>query len=138
MVPVQYPPKSVVMEAGDDDINFFCIRSGECVMDVVTGGNRLFSRNMVPMEVRLSPGDTFGHMFAEPAPSAVRTRSSCVLWQLDRRVFTDIKAFQSERRRADFGQFLATSVPLLKGTDGAFLQEVAASLEQVPCQKGHI
>eukprot|EP01051_Picozoa_sp_SAG22_P000555 SAG22_NODE_16_length_32723_cov_26.404825_11_plen_81_part_00 len=80
MVPVQYPPKSVVMEAGENEINFFCIRSGECVEEVVQQrGNR--SLHMVPMEVRLAAGASFGHMFPKPAQSTVRTRSnSCVLW----------------------------------------------------------
>eukprot|EP01051_Picozoa_sp_SAG22_P000556 SAG22_NODE_16_length_32723_cov_26.404825_12_plen_316_part_00 len=40
-------------------------------------------------------------------------------------MFADIQAFHAERRRADFGQFLAASAPLLQGTDGAFLQGAA-------------
>ena len=90
------------------------------------------------MEVKLSPGDSFGHMFPEHAPSSIRCRSDCVLWELDRNVYMDVNKFYRERVQADALQFLKKSVPLVKGVDEEWLQEIAEELEKVHCQKGQI
>eukprot|EP01052_Picozoa_sp_SAG31_P000119 SAG31_NODE_4_length_45662_cov_15.654622_3_plen_701_part_00 len=139
MVPVQYKRKSTIMEAGEDEINFYTIQEGQCMMEVVQQrGNRLFSRNMTPLEVELSPGDSFGHMFSEPAPSSVRARTQCVLWCLNRRDYAQIAQFYSERLQADFQHFLHSNVPLLEGADESSLQDIATELEKINCQASHI
>ena len=86
------------------------------------------------------PGESFGELallYNAPRAAAIKAKTDCVLFGLDRDCFNNIVKDATCKKRLKYEEFLKTN-PLFKGIDPYFATKIADGLNFRECKIGDV